>query len=53
MGGHSQTMWTVFWTFLTPHLPPPTMWTILLYKGYRVMWTFWKKPSPQAGPHGL
>ena len=41
--GHSQTMWTIFWTFLTP---PPPLWTILLYKGYRVMWIFGKPPPP-------
>ena len=29
--GHAQTMWTVFWTFLTP-LPP--WWTVLLNKLY-------------------
>ena len=41
--GHSITMWTRFWSFLTPF---PLKWTILPHKAYEVMWKFDTPPLP-------
>jgi len=41
--GCSQTTWTGFWPVFTPR---PPLWTSLLNKGYRLMWTFSRLPLP-------
>ena len=48
--GHPLTMWTVFWTFLTPFLPH--LLAILPNNAYVVIWTFDYLP-PLSCPHGL
>ena len=48
--GHAQTMWTVFWTFLTPL--PPLVDSFTKY-ALLVKWTFHEPPSPHGCPHGL